>query len=112
MAAFFSGAGLMHFLKPGFYLAIMPSWVPRPRAVVYFTGVCEILGGLGLLVDPLRPAAAWGLILLLAAVFPANVKMFQDERRKGWTPAAGFLALRLPLQAALVWWVCRAGLSG
>ena len=71
----------MHFLKPGFYLAIMPSWVPRPLAMVYFTGACEVLGGLGLLIAPLRPAA-------------------------------GFLALRLPLQAVLVWWVYRAGLSG
>jgi uncharacterized membrane protein len=74
--------------------------------LVAISGVCEIAGGLGLLVRPLRRAAGWGLIALLIAVFPANIYMAlapnesADGRFAGW-----MLWLRLPLQAVLIAWV-------
>jgi uncharacterized membrane protein len=108
LAALFVAAGVGHFVRPRFYLGIMPPWIPKPRFWVGFTGVCEIAGGAGLLIEPLRAAAGWGLIALLACVFPANVHMLRQEwsRGVGWRTLA--LAARLPLQLLLLRWVYTA----
>lgn len=106
----FVSAGLSHFLKPKFFVDIVPPRLPNPRAWVYFTGVCEILGGAGLLFEPLRAAAGWGLIALLICVFPANVLMFRRGLAEGWSAKTALLALRLPLQGVLIYWVYAAAL--
>lgn len=94
----------MHFVIPGAYLGVMPPWLPHPRALILLSGACEVAGGLGLLHPRTRRAAAWGLILLLLAVWPANFQMLFDAR----SPAAqALLLLRLPLQPLLMWWVWR-----
>jgi uncharacterized membrane protein len=72
--------------------------------MVYISGVAEIAGGIGLLLRPFRRAAAWGLVALLVAVFPANIYMALD--RVGADGVPGWvLWARLPLQAVLIWWV-------
>jgi uncharacterized membrane protein len=102
------GAGTLHFLQTDTYMKIMPPYVPQPRAMVWFTGVAEITGGIGLLIPPLRRPAAWGLVALLAAVFPANYYMAANHIQVGKTPIPqAFLWARLPLQALLIWWVLR-----
>jgi uncharacterized membrane protein len=106
-------AGMLHFAMPPFYLAIMPRWLPSPLLLVYVSGVLEILGGLGLLVSATRAAAGIGLILLLAAVLPANIEMLRLARLRG--ASAFFQAacwLRLPLQPLLMYWVWRVSQSG
>ncbi len=83
--------------------------LPAPRVLVWVSGACEILGGVGLLLAPVRRPAGLGLIALLVAVFPANVQMLVDARAHGspgWQEAV--LWLRLPLQALFIWWVWRA----
>lgn len=111
-ALFFGVAGLAHFIRPRLYVDIMPPWIPRPLAWVYFTGVCEIVGGAGLLHPGTRTAAAWGLIALLVCVFPANIHMFRASLPHGWTPKTAALAARLPLQFLLIYWVyASAGLG-
>lgn len=105
-AVFFVVTGLKHFRDPVFYRRIIPPFFPGRSALVVISGVCEIAGGLGLLIRPLRRAAGWGLIALLIAVFPANIYMAvapnetADGRFAGW-----MLWLRLPLQAVLIAWV-------
>jgi uncharacterized membrane protein len=105
-AIFYVGAGILHFLKPALYLRIVPPYIPWPVLAVKVSGLCEILGGLGLLVPVTRRAAAWGLVALLTAVFPANVYMAMHPIEAG---AAAIDPLfrwgRLPLQALLIWWV-------
>ena len=101
--------GVMHFLRPRVYLAIMPSWLPAAAALVVVSGVFEILGGIGVLVPATRVIAGWGLIALLFAVFPANVQMLLNAR--GAHASASTMAVlvaRLPLQVLLVYWVFRA----
>jgi len=87
----------------------MPPWLPAPDRLIALSGVAELLGGAGLLYQPSRRAAGWGLILLLLAVFPANVQMLLNYQRHGvaWWGAL-LLWLRLPLQGLLIWWVWRA----
>lgn len=104
-AVFFVVAGAMHFVVPAFYLAMMPPWVPAHALMVQLSGVAEIAGGVGLLIPSLRRAAGIGLILLLLAVFPANIQMLLNARAAG-TPELG-LWLRLPLQIVFLWWVSR-----
>lgn len=106
LAAFFVYAGAMHFAKPDIYVRIMPPYLPYPLALVMISGVCEVLGGVGVLIPPLRRLAGLGLIALLIAVFPANVHMaLSHDRIDGLHIASIWLWLRLPLQLVLIAWV-------
>ncbi len=99
----------MHFVVPQPYVRIMPPVLPYPLALVYLSGVLEIAGGVGLLLPRTRRAAGIGLMLLLLAVWPANVQMLLNARADGagaWWQTA--LLLRLPLQLVLIFWVWRA----
>jgi uncharacterized membrane protein len=99
-------AGTLHFIKPAAYLRIMPPYVPWHVWMVRVSGACEILAGLGLLVPPARRAAAWGLIALLIAVFPANVYMATNPIEAGAASIAPvFRWGRLPLQLVFAWWL-------
>lgn len=103
--------GVRHFLDPDPFVRIVPAALPAPRALVLVSGFFEILGGLGLLVPRTRRAAAWGLIALYVAVFPANVNMAINNLPLGdhvLPPVV--LWLRLPLQAVFIawaWWFTR-----
>ena len=105
-AVFYVGGGILHFRAPAAYLKIMPPYVPWPEAMVYVSGIAEIAGGLGLLLPATRRLAAWGLVALLIAVFPANVYMATNPIYLGASPMPGWIAwARLPLQGVLIWWV-------
>jgi uncharacterized membrane protein len=110
-AALFIGAGVLHFINTAFFVAIVPPVLPHPAALVYISGICEILGGIGLLVPRCRRPAGVGLILLLIAVFPANINMFaQSLHTQGLSVTSMLLASRLPIQVvliALVNWVSK-----
>jgi uncharacterized membrane protein len=100
---FFMAAGVNHFIHTLFYMSIMPPYLPWPVALVYLSGVAEIgLGGL-LLFERWSRLAAWGLIALLIAVFPANVHMALHPELYSWASPLG-LWLRLALQGALIAW--------
>jgi uncharacterized membrane protein len=101
-------AGIWHFLFPAYYRAIVPSYLPAPAALVAVSGLAEIAGGFGLLVPRWRQAAGLGLVVLLLAVFPANVEMLRQGRARGMSgPVEALLWLRLPFQAVLMWWAWR-----
>ena len=105
-AVFFILAGLNHFWQPHFYERIVPPGFPSPPVLVFISGLAEIAGGIGLLISAWRRRAGWGLILLLLAVFPANIYMAFRPETFGLTP--WMLWARLPLQVVLivwVWWV-------
>ena len=75
LAIFFIYFGVDHFINPDFYLSIMPPAFPLHEEAVYISGLFEILGGVGVLISRFRKIAAWGLIALLVAVYPANIYM-------------------------------------
>lgn len=106
LAVFFVAAGANHFVRPQPYLAIMPSAVPWPEAMVYLSGLAELLGGVGVLFAKTRRAAGLGLIALLIAVFPANIHAaIHGMNLAGWQMSAWILWIRLPLQPVLIAWV-------
>jgi uncharacterized membrane protein len=105
-AIFYIGAGSLHFLRAELYLKIVPPYIPWHLAMVRISGFFEILGGFGLLIPPTRRAAAWGLIALLIAVFPANLYMATNPIEAGAASIAPVLRWgRLPVQLFLMWWV-------
>ena len=105
-------AGSLHFLYPAPYVRIVPPYLPFPRLLVAVSGVCEMGLGAGMFTRFSR-WAAWGLIALLVAVFPANLHMalhpgqFADllPRAPGWRRTLFWG--RLPLQAVFIAWVYR-----
>ena len=110
IAILFAVAGTLHLTAPAFFLSIVPAWVPWPGIAVALSGVAELAGAAGLLVDRARVLAAWGLIVLLVLVFPANIYMLQKATANDASALwRALLWARLPLQAALIWWVWRVG---
>ena len=103
MAAFYLLAGINHYRNPAFYLRMMPPYLPAHEALNYVSGGAEILLGLLLLVPRWTRRAAWGVIALLIAVFPANLHMaLHPEQFADIRPL--FLYLRLPAQLLLILW--------
>ena len=98
-------AGISHFVVPEPYIKIVPGFLPAPAALVYISGVIEILLGLGLLILPLRQFSAWGLIALFIAVYPANINMAVNHIHLNGIPDTWwFHAFRLPFQFVLIAW--------
>ncbi len=107
---FFIFAGIMHFVIPKTYEAIMPDWAPAHRELVYASGVAEILGGAATIHPGTRRAGAWLSVLTLLAVYPANVHMaLNPDDYKDIPGGAAALWGRLPLQALFIAWAIAAG---
>jgi uncharacterized membrane protein len=102
-AAIFIAAGFLHWVRPVPFVKIMPPYLPWPWELVYISGVFEIVLGVLLLVPKCQVLAAWGLIALLIAVFPANLHMAWHAADYPQFPAA-LIWLRLPLQGVLIAW--------
>ncbi|MEL6194775.1 MAG: DoxX family protein [Bacteroidota bacterium] len=106
LAAFFLYAGITHFRHPKFFYRITPPYLKKwEHPINIIVGVAEILGAIGLVIpnQQIQSAAAWGLIALLIAVFPANVYHLQSKGAGMKVPIWG-LWLRLPLQFVLIAW--------
>lgn len=105
MALFYLVAGINHFLHPDMYVSIMPRFLPESsfRPLVVISGIFEALLGLMLIPPASRNVAAWGIIILLIAIFPANIQMTIEFTRHH-NAYTWLTWLRLPLQALLIWW--------
>lgn len=111
LAILFVVAGVFHFVNPRPYLSMMPQYLPWPLVLIWLSGVAEVIGGLGILINSTRRLAAWGLIALLIAVFPANLNIAFN----GWPGvdiAKWVIWLRLPFQILFIWCVYRICLAG
>lgn len=103
MAGIYFLAGLNHFRKPKLYERIIPSYIPAPKLINYLSGAAEVILGIGLCMPEISTIAAWGIILLLIVIFPANVYMYMDPKASMRLPR-WLLLLRLPLQVVLIIW--------
>ena len=102
LAVFMIGAGTMHFVNPDFYIKIMPAYLPLHRELVYLSGVCEIVLGVLVLTPRYSTLAAWGIIALLIAVFPANIYVYQNPDVLSAPP--WYHLLGLPFQGVFILW--------
>ena len=112
----YAAAGVMHFVAPKAYTRVVPPQFPRPIALVYLSGIAEIVLGIGVLIRRTRQQSGGGIIALLIAVFPANVHMATSDVATDAAPdwADGItraaMWVRLPLQGVLIlwaWWYTR-----
>ncbi|HEX5486654.1 DoxX family protein [Limnobacter sp.] len=107
-ALFFLTGGVLHFVLIDYFIAIMPAYLPWHRELVQVSGVFELMGALGILIPATRQWAAWGLIALCIAVFPANLNMALHPDHFSNIPVV-LLVARLPLQLLIIWIVAKAG---
>ena len=103
MALLYIGAGINHFRKPGMYIKIIPPLFKNPKLINILSGAAEIILGILLILPLTKRFAAWGIIALLIAVFPANLYMLQNKKA-GFGLPRWILFVRLPLQLVLIIW--------
>ena len=101
MGFFYIQIGVKHFTNVNWFMQIMPPYMPFHKEFVYLSGIFEILFGVMLLFEKTRFLAGWGLILLLIAVFPANIYLAQTNGAAMGTSAAIAWG-RLPFQAVFI----------
>ncbi|NMO19796.1 DoxX family membrane protein [Pyxidicoccus fallax] len=107
---FFIGAGVMHFLMPARYEAMIPPQLPSPAFWVFLSGVAEVAGGVGILLRRTRRLAALGLIALLVAILPANIHEAVSNSASHVLPFPDwYFWLRIPFQLVYIAWVAWAG---
>ena len=98
-AVSYIAVGVYHFVNPDFFMAIMPPYLPLHLELVYLSGFFEIVLGLLLVYPKTRALAAWGLILLLIAVFPANIHLAMSAEAQAALQTSEAVAIgRLPFQ--------------
>ena len=103
LAGLLAAAGLTHFVRPGFFAAIVPPVLGDPYPWVYASGAAELACAIGLLPGRTRRLAGWASAVLFVAVFPANLQMVLDAR-DGSTGLRVISYARLPLQLPLIIW--------
>jgi len=111
LSAIYLAAGILHITLPGPFLRIMPAAVPFPALVIFITGVCELLGAIGLFTARYRFAAGIALAAYAVCVYPANIKHAIDGLSAMDATAAAWCyhIPRLALQPVFVWWALYAG---
>lgn len=103
MAGMYIFAGLMHFIKPKAYLRIMPRYLPSHRALVFYSGIAEVVFGVGLCFTTTKAIAIWAIIGMLIVFLSVHFYMLSDEKASAGVPK-WILILRIPLQFGLMYW--------
>jgi uncharacterized membrane protein len=106
---FFVVAGLLHFVIPEFYQAMMPPFIPFQQFFIVISGIAEVAGAIGLQIPKFRKMAGIWMIVLLVAVFPANIYVAianPDIPNLDYSPVSMWWRLLLqPIFIAWIWWV-------
>ena len=101
---FYTIVGIKHFIEPDYFLSIIPPYLPFHIELVYISGFFEILFGLMILFPKYRYYGSIGLILLLIAIFPANIYLAQSKEAQEAIGASQQITIwRLPMQGILIW---------
>jgi uncharacterized membrane protein len=111
LAGLIGSAGVMHFVQPEFFDAVVPDWMPgSKRTTTYVSGVVELIGAALLVRPSTRRAGGWWCAATFVGVFPANIQAALDGGMKDMDPpfdSAAVAWLRLPLQFPLITWSVR-----
>lgn len=102
MGLFYTAAGINHFVNPQFYEKTLSGLLPYPSALNMLSGAAEIVLGVGVMIPATRRMAAWGVVVLLVIIFPANVNMAIHWRE--WGASITPFLIRLPIQVLFLWW--------
>ena len=108
LALVFLFTGVGHFIQTEPMAAMMPPWTPAATALIYITGVIEILAAVAVVAPKTRQVVGWGLVAMLVCFLPVNIYAAVNRVGMGghlWGPV--YLLIRVPLQLLLIWWVWR-----
>tara|TARA_B110000259_G_C14007909_1_gene398578 strand:- start:307 stop:657 length:351 start_codon:yes stop_codon:yes gene_type:complete len=103
MASLYIFGGIMHFVKPRVYLRIMPKYIPNPKAMVFWSGLVEVLFGVGLFWVATRNLSIYGIIAMLSVFLLVHVDMLSSKKLNAGIPK-WILILRIPVQFFLMYW--------
>ena len=103
MAIMYVFAGLMHFVKPKLYMRVMPEYLPNHKALVFWSGIAEILLGIGLCIPVLKVISSYGIIAMLIVFLMVHLYILTGEKASTGIPK-WILILRIPLQFGLMYW--------
>lgn len=103
MAIMYVFAGLMHFVKPKLYMRVMPAYLTNHKALVFWSGIAEILLGIGLCIPVLKVISIYGIIAMLLVFLMVHFYMLSGEKASTGIPK-WILILRIPLQFGLMYW--------
>jgi uncharacterized membrane protein len=103
MAFMYAFAGIMHFMKPKAYMRIMPRYLPNHKALVLWSGVAELVLGMGLCFPQTKDLAVYGIILMLLVFLLVHFYMLSGEKASAGIPK-WVLIIRIPLQFGLMYW--------
>jgi uncharacterized membrane protein len=103
MAFMYVVAGLFHFIKPKAYLRIMPRFLPYPKQLVFWSGVAEVMLGVGLLFTSTRNLSIIGIVAMLLVFLLVHFNMLRGKKEAAGVPK-WILVLRIPIQFVLIWW--------
>lgn len=97
-------AGIFHLAKPKVYLKIIPSYLPFPIQLIFWSGIAEIVLAIGLLFPVTKTISIYGVVLMLLIYLPVHIYMIKADPKLIGAPR-WFSILRFPLQFVLIWWV-------
>jgi len=103
MAGMYILAGLMHFVKPKMYMRIMPQYLSNHKALVYLSGITEVLLGIGLCLPGLKDISIYGIIAMLMVFLLVHFYMLSSKKASAGIPQ-WLLVLRIPFQFVLMYW--------
>lgn len=103
MSIMYALAGVMHFVKPKMYIAIIPDFLPQKSILNLLAGLAEIILAVGLLFSETRSVSAIGIILMLLVFLIIHFNMLRNKKTSRGIPQ-WILILRIPLQFFLIWW--------
>lgn len=103
MASIYIFGGIMHFIKPRMYMRVMPQYLPNHKALVFWSGIAEILLGIGLCIPVLKSISIYGIIAMLLVFLMVHFYMLSSEKAAAGIPK-WILILRIPLQFGLMYW--------
>lgn len=103
MSGMYILAGVMHIIKPKMYLRIMPRYLPYLKFLVFLSGICEVLLGIGVLFAQTRKYAIYGIIAMLIVFLMVHFYMLRGEKEGAGIPK-WILIIRIPLQFVLMYW--------
>jgi uncharacterized membrane protein len=106
IAVMFVFTGVSHFIFTEEMAVMVPPIFPEKTLLIYFTGICEIAGVIGLLIPSLRPLAGWALVIFLLGVLPANIySAMHSVGMGGHVKGPVYLWFRVPLQIFFISWI-------
>ena len=103
MASIYIFGGIMHFIKPRMYMRVMPQYLPNHKALVFWSGIAEILLGIGLCIPVLKSISIYGIMAMLLVFLMVHFYMLSSEKAAAGIPK-WILILRIPLQFGLMYW--------